>query len=217
MGIAKPSMPWRALLIVGLLASLALAITAFGGSDSSSSSSSSSSSTAATSEGEGEGTTSAGGYDEAKVDAILTAATGPAKWVGPKEPNPALPDKTITLIPTFAAAEGLQLFDEGVEEAAKVLGWKVTLVDGKGTPQGYAAGVNQAITEGADGVVLGAIAPTQIPQELKQLKAAGIPVVDYGTVEEPTEELWLGNISTSPRKPKCWPPRSPRKATAKRS
>jgi ribose transport system substrate-binding protein len=191
MGFARPSMLWKVFLIVGVLASLCVGITACGGSGSSSSSGST---TPATSEGESEGSSSESGYDEAKVEAILTAASAPAKWVGPKEPNPATPDKKITLIPTFAAAEGLQLFDEGVEDAAQALGWKVTLVDGKGTPQGYAAGVSQAITEGADGVVLGAIAPTQIPQELKQLKAAGIPVVDYGTVEEPTEELWLGNI-----------------------
>jgi ribose transport system substrate-binding protein len=180
---------WRILRIpgiIGALVAISVAIAACGSGSSSSSSSSSSSASAESA--------SASSYNVAKVSQILSAATAPAKWEGPTERDPAVPNKHIVAIPTFAAAEGLQIFDEGVNAAAKVLGWQIKLIDAKGTPAGASTAISQAITEKADGVVLGAIAPSQIPNQLKQLKAAGIPVVDYGTVEPPTEGLWVANI-----------------------
>jgi ribose transport system substrate-binding protein len=186
----------RHLVVAGLLLTFVLALAGCGGGGSSSSS--------AGNDSGGSGSSEGSGWDKPKVEAILKEATEPVKWTGPKEPSKAVPGKRIAVIPAFAAAEGLLAFDEGVKQAAEVLGWHETLIDGKGTPQGYSAAVDQAITENVDGVVLGAIAPSQIPTEMKALKKAGIPVVDYGTVEKPTEELWLGNIGLNVPKEAEW-------------
>jgi len=197
-GISKAG---RICLVAQLVLATAVLVTACGGGSSSSSSSSSESTGATENEtkeagGEeeagGEGESTEGG--DAKVEEILSEAFAPAKWEGPTEKDPAAKGKHVALIMTFAAAEGEQLLQDGAETATKAIGWKSTYIDGKGTPQGYEAGINQAITEGVDGVVFGGITPSLVPNGMKALKAAGIPVVVQSNVEEPKEELWLGNV-----------------------
>ena len=199
---------WRlcrmVVLITGVLAA-AFALSACGGGSSSSSSTAETTEaaeateaadTTAASGGESE----AGGGSSAQVESILEAAVAPAKWEGPTEKAPAASGKHIDVILTLAAAEGEQLLQQGAETATKALGWKTTYIDGKGTPQGYEAAINQAITEGVDGVIFGAITPSLVPNGLKALKAAGIPLVIQSNVEEPKEELWLGNVGYNPEK-----------------
>jgi ribose transport system substrate-binding protein len=196
---------WRlcrtVVLVTGVLAT-AFALSACGGGSSSSSGTTETTEAAEAAEttaatgGEGE----AGGGSSAKVGPILEAAVAPAKWEGPTEKDPAASGKHIAVILTLAAAEGEQLLQQGAETATKALGWKTTYIDGKGTPQGYEAGIDQAITEGVDGVVFGAITPSLVPNGLKALKAAGIPLVIESNVEEPKEGLWLGNVGYNPEK-----------------
>jgi ribose transport system substrate-binding protein len=197
-GISKAG---RIAFVAALVLAAAILVSACGGGSSSSSSSTAESSGATENEsseaagGETETEESASGEGtEAKVEEILTEAVAPAKWEGPTQKDPAAKDKHIALIMTLAAAEGEQLLQQGAETATAALGWKSTYIDGKGTPQGYEAAINQAITEGVDGVVLGALTPSLVPNGMKALKAAGIPVVVQSNVEEPREELWLGNI-----------------------
>jgi ribose transport system substrate-binding protein len=199
---------WRlcrtVVLVTGVLAT-AFALSACGGG--SSSSSSTTETTEAVEPAEAAETTAAtggeseaGGGSSAQVDSILEAAVAPAKWEGPTEKDPVASGKHIAVILTLAAAEGEQLLQQGAETATKALGWKTTYIDGKGTPQGYEAAIDQAITEGVDGVVFGAITPSLVPNGLKALKAAGIPLVIESNVEEPKEELWLGNVGYNPEK-----------------
>jgi ribose transport system substrate-binding protein len=201
-GISKAG---RILLVAVLVLVAAVFVSACGGG-SSSSSSSESASTAENESSEtagGESATGeeeAGGEGDAKVEEILAEAVAPAKWEGPTEKDPAAPGKHIAVILTSAAAEGEQLIQDGAETATKALGWKSTYIDGKGTPQGYEAGISQAITEGVDGVFLAAITPSLVPNGMKALKAAGIPVITYSNVEEPKEELWIGNVGYDTQK-----------------
>jgi ribose transport system substrate-binding protein len=197
-----------ALSALAILAMAALVAACGGGSSSSSSSSTEStaateneSSEAAGGEEGGSGEEAAGGEGgDAKVEEILTEAVAPAKWEGPTEKDPAASNKHIAVILTSAAAEGEQLIQAGAETATKALGWKSTYIDGKGTPQGYEAGISQAITEGVDAVFLAAITPSLVPNGMKALKAAGIPVITYSNVEEPKEELWIGNVGYDTQK-----------------
>jgi ribose transport system substrate-binding protein len=189
-GISKAG---RFLLVAVLVLAAAMLVAACGGGSSSSSSSESASTTEnETSESKETDETGEGG--DAKVEEILADAFAPAKWEGPTEKDPAAKGKHVALIMTLAAAEGEQLLQDGAETATKAIGWKSTYIDGKGTPQGYEAAINQAITENVDGVILGAVTPSLVPNGMKALKAAGIPVVVQSNVEEPKEELWLGNI-----------------------
>jgi ribose transport system substrate-binding protein len=205
-GISKAG---RLAFVAAMILAAAILVSACG-SSSSSSSSSTAESTGATEnesseaaggetgeEAEGE---SASGWNEEKAEGVLANAFEPAKWEGPTEKDPAAPNKHVDVILTSAAAEGEQLIQAGAETATKALGWKSTYIDGKGTPQGYEAGIQQAITEGVDGVFLAAITPSLVPNGLKALKAAGIPVITYSNTEEPREELWIGNVGYDTQK-----------------
>ncbi|MBS1862098.1 MAG: sugar ABC transporter substrate-binding protein [Actinobacteria bacterium] len=191
----------RTVVLAAAILAAAIVVAACGGGGSSSSSGTTESESAGGSEAtKSEEASETGSGGEAKVEKILGEAYAPAKWEGPTEKDPAAKGKHVALIMTLAAAEGEQLLQQGAETATKALGWKSTYIDGKGTPQGYEAGINQAITEGVDGVVLGAITPSLVPNGMKALKAAGIPVVVQSNVEEPKEGLWLGNIGYNPQK-----------------
>jgi ribose transport system substrate-binding protein len=168
------------------LAVVVLAVAACGGGGSSTGGSSGDSSS---SSGGGES-----GYDKVAVDKILKEATAPAKWTGPKEADPAVAGKTVALIPVTRGPENVEHLNEAAAEAAQKLGWKTIEIDGKGTAQGWSEAINGAILKHVDAVFLGAIAPTTILNPLRQLKEAGIAALDWGTVEAPTEELWIGNV-----------------------
>jgi ribose transport system substrate-binding protein len=195
----------RYAIIAGFLIALSLLVAACGssgGSSSSAESTASESTPASSGESEESNTepTESSGVEEEEVESILAEATAPAKWEGPTEPDPAAANKHILQLTTFAAATGEIPLREGGEEAAKAIGWKLTYVDGNGTPQGYEAGIQQALNEQVDGVVLNGIDTNLVPKGLKELKAAGIPVVAESNTNEPKEELWLGNIGYNTEK-----------------
>lgn len=187
----KHSVFSRVIALAMLVAALAVGLVACGGGDDTTSGGSTESSSSTESTGGGE---TASGVDQKKIDVLLDEAVAPGKWEGPKEPAPAPEGKSVVFIPTFAAAEGEVLLEEGIKTGAEALNWDLTVIDGKGTPQGYSAAIGQAITQKADAVILGAIDPVLVPEPMKQLKAAGISVVVQSNVSEPTEDLWIANV-----------------------
>ena len=70
--------------------------------------------------------------DNAKAKA--TAATARAdKWEGPTTGPAAATGKTIVYVAGDLKNGGILGVSKGVEEAAKVLGWTVRVIDGQGT------------------------------------------------------------------------------------
>jgi ABC-type sugar transport system substrate-binding protein len=63
----------------------------------------------------------------------------------------------------------------GVEEAAKAVGWSVTKIDGRGTPEGYVNAVEKAISQKVDGIVLVAMPVPLLQAQIEKASAAGIP------------------------------------------
>ena len=176
----------RIAVIVVLLVTAAFVVSACGSSDKSSGSSSTTASKPA-----------ANDLSAAK-EQLATATADVTAFTGPTTPTKATPGKHVVAVDTFSAAEGIKIFHRGFDPAVKALGWKLTTIDGKGTPQGYAAGIGQAITQKADAVVLVAITTSLVTNQLKQLKAAGIPVIAYSNVETPKDGLWVANIGYDP-------------------
>lgn len=192
------------LLMFCLVAGISVLVAACGGGSSSSSSSEpaetaeTEAGTEAEDTGESEG--SEGGGGSAEVEEIIAEATGPAKWEGPTEPDPAAPKKKILFIMTVGGTTGQELVEEGAKPAAKALGWEVSFFHGDGTPASYAEGIAQAITEHVDGVVTSSITPTLVINQMKELKAAGIPAVAISNTAEPVDESWLANIGYNEEK-----------------
>jgi ribose transport system substrate-binding protein len=197
------------LMVFCLVAGISVLVAACGGGGSSSSSSSEPTETAETSEPAEESETveaseqsegSEGGGGSAEVEEIIAEATGPAKWEGPTEPDPAAPNKKILFIMTVGGTTGQELVEEGAKAAAKAIGWEISIFNGEGTPASYAEGIAQAITEHVDGVVTSSITPTLVINQMKELKAAGIPAVAISNTAEPVDEAWLANIGYNEEK-----------------
>lgn len=69
------------------------------------------------------------------------------------------------------------------EEAGKALGWDVTITDGKADPNTAATIIKQAVAAGVDGVGLFTFDCPGIKSALLEAKDAGIPVVNYGSLD----------------------------------
>ena len=129
-----------------------------------------------------------------RVDASMAEVTSSVPTDGPA----AAKDKFVILVPCAQAGEGCAQPAEGAKEAAEAAGWKVQIIDGKGTAEGQGAAINQAVSLKPDGIITFAIDPEGVSGALKTARDAGIKVVassavssdavDFGGI--PTEDLW---------------------------
>ena len=127
----------------------------------------------------GQSASSAGIVAQAKA-AVAKAASANGTYVLPvagPTGNPAVKGKNVFVISCGLAAEACAKPAENVQLAAKTLGWKVTVYDGKFSATGYDAGIRQAIAAKADGIVLVAIDCSNAKGALGAARAAGVKVV----------------------------------------
>jgi ribose transport system substrate-binding protein len=112
---------------------------------------------------------------EAAYQGLYTAppASGPTAQKG----------KEIWVVSCFQALPGCAEPTAGVQEAGKVLGWHVTVVDGKADPSGYTAAIRQAVAAHADGIIGIAIDCAYAKAALQEAKGAGIPTVGVYTYD----------------------------------
>ncbi|MEV6394664.1 substrate-binding domain-containing protein [Streptomyces sp. NPDC051907] len=132
--------------------------------------------------------------------AVQQAENTDASWNGPTSGPAAVPDKTIVYVAQTMTNPGVAGVAQGVEEAAKTIGWKVRVIDGEGTPAGIQAALSQAITLKPSGVVIGGFDPRLTSQQVARAKAAGIPVVGWHAVDSPGPSENAGlftNITTN--------------------
>jgi ribose transport system substrate-binding protein len=78
---------------------------------------------------------------------------------------------------------GCSLPAQSTQQAAKVVGWKVTIFDGKSNPALYAQGVNQAIAAHADAIVLDSTDCNFVKAPLEQARRAHIVVFGYDVID----------------------------------
>jgi len=126
---------------------------------------------------------------------------------GRAEVTPFLPDapidaakvkgKTVWLVqnsltPLVAAVT------DGFEAAAAEAGVEVKVVSGNGSIPDIVSAVAQAVAQKADGIVLFAIPVTAVAAQVKEAKAAGIPVVDTynsNVGEDLSADGFFGHVS----------------------
>jgi ribose transport system substrate-binding protein len=92
-------------------------------------------------------------------------------------PTPVPKGKKLFIITCSSQGVGCVKLSDGIEEAAKVLGWTTTVIDGKGNPQVWNGAIRTAITSKADAIAIVAVPPALVGDGLKRAKAAGIPVI----------------------------------------
>jgi ABC-type sugar transport system substrate-binding protein len=168
-------------LLVGALAVTTLAIAACGSSG------------GASSAGSAGGRDTAGAtIAAAQADlAKFTAEVADSPSITPVSGVSALQGKTIWYIPLGSGVPILNAFGVGMQGAVEKLGLKFHTCDGKFLPTTVASCMNQAVTQGADGVVTGYIDYKLVANAFQNIVSHHIPVLvageanDSGTADSP--------------------------------
>lgn len=114
---------------------------------------------------------------EAVTEAVQAAYTG-TYAAPPTEPTSPPAGLEVWVISCGQAAIGCATVAGGAQEAAELVGWDVTLYDGKlGADNAYATGVRQAVAAGADAIILASIDCAAVRAPLEEAKAQGVTVI----------------------------------------
>lgn len=112
----------------------------------------------------------------ASATELVAAASGEVPF--PElEPVPAAPGQKLFVISPSQSLEGNARMAQGAIDAAKAIGWETVLVDAQFDPVKEAAGVQRAVSEKADAIVLVAMNAAPIISAVKAARQAGLPVV----------------------------------------
>jgi len=121
----------------------------------------------------------------------------------PPSTGPAAQKKGSTI--AYVAADltngGVNTVGKAVTEAGAAIGWKVNVIDGKGSAQGRTSALNQAIALKPAGIVLGGFDATEQAAAIKQATDLKIPVVGWhaGAESGPIASAGLfTNVTTDP-------------------
>ena len=133
---------------------------------------------------------------------VVDAASQPgAAWVGPRAGPRAQPGKRIALVNEDLRNGGILAVDEGVVEAARVIGWSVKVYDSGGTPEGRRKMLADALNSHPDGLIaLGGDAHALLPW-LQPFAERHIPIVGWHVAAEagPVRGTPVAmNVSTDP-------------------
>lgn len=138
--------------------------------------------------------------DEAK--ALVEQRTKPqTEWTGPTSgPKASTDPQTLVYVSGDQSYVSFVNWGRGVEEAAKSLGWKVVILNGKGTVTGTLQAMQQAVASSPTAIITSADA-SAVQKPIEQAIAAGIPVIGIHASAfpgpDPQTQLFA-NITSSP-------------------
>jgi ribose transport system substrate-binding protein len=91
--------------------------------------------------------------------------------------RPAAKGKYVVVISSGQASISSSVPSDAAVAAAQAIGWKVTLLDAALNPANYGNLIRQAVSLGANGIVLDAIDCNAAEEPIKEAKARGIAIV----------------------------------------
>ncbi|ARH89586.1 MULTISPECIES: substrate-binding domain-containing protein [Streptomyces] len=106
-------------------------------------------------------------------------------WHGPTTGPRAVSGKDIVYVAQSMTNPGVAGAASGMAEAAKVIGWRVRVIDGQGTPAGIQAAFSQAITLRPSGIVIGGFDPRLTAQQVARAEAEHLPLIGWHAVDSP--------------------------------
>ncbi|MFL6699921.1 MAG: substrate-binding domain-containing protein [Vitreoscilla sp.] len=111
---------------------------------------------------------------------VVDAAARPApEWTGPRTGPPAQPGKRLALVNEDLRNGGILSVNDGILEAAKVIGWSVKVFDSGGTPEGRRKMLADALQSHPDGLIeIGGDARSLSPL-LQPFADRGIPILGW--------------------------------------
>lgn len=133
--------------------------------------------------------------------ALLTASLPalPAQWDGPTSGPQAQTGKTVMIVASDTSNGGVTSVYRSFESAARTLGWRTDLYNGKGLPGVIRAKLSLAIAQHPDGIVIDGFDAARYQAQIDAASAAGIVLVGWHAASRPgpTEGLFT-NVSTNP-------------------
>lgn len=133
--------------------------------------------------------------------AVSLASRPASRWTGPEAGPPAQAGKTIAVVAEDLRNGGIVGVAQGVREAARAIGWTVSIFDAKGTPAGRAKAFADALESRPDGLVLCGADALENKAALAPFAARHVPVVGWHTGAKPGPipgALVATNITTDP-------------------
>lgn len=125
---------------------------------------------------------SAPAFADAMSDAkavVEKYASKVSTWDGPTTGPKAAEGKTIVILAADMKNGGILGVVNGIEEAAKSLGWTVKALDGAGSIGGRTAAFGQAMALKPDGIIINGFDAIEQKPAMEQAKAANIPMVSW--------------------------------------
>jgi len=144
-----------------------------------------------------------GFLERMKADVKAATAIGGGAWDGPTTGPKAVKNKRIVFVSLTQNSSGEADSARGAQEAAKVLGWQFSIIDGKGNATDSANALQQAIALKPDGIILDSIDLTSNKAALQTAHAQGIVVVSWHATNSPgpvEDAKIFYNVSTPPDK-----------------
>ncbi|WP_176085326.1 substrate-binding domain-containing protein [Martelella sp. HB161492] len=148
------------------------------------------------------GTAAADDMSDAKAF-VEKYASRVSAWDGPTTGPKAVKDKSIVILAADMKNGGILKVVDGITEAAKAVGWKVTALDGAGSIAGRTAAFGQAMALKPDGIIINGFDAVEQGPAMEQAKAAGIPMVAWHAAPAAGPAPDIGvftNVTTDPLK-----------------
>ena len=132
------------------------------------------------------------------VDAALAHQT---QWTGPTTGPKAQSGKFIVYVASDMKNDGVLGVYKGVKQAAKAIGWKLRVIDGRGTVSGRTSALDQALALNPNGIILGGFDAKEQAADLQVAHKRGVPVVGWhaAPVAGPVNGMF-DNITTDANK-----------------
>lgn len=138
--------------------------------------------------------TSSAGQQQAKAK-IDQASQPPTFNAGAAFDMGSLRGKKITVLTSTMAVPFVANIAKGIQEAGAVVGWQVTVVDGKGSVTEWSRVMQQAVAQKVGGVITVGASPAEMQPAVAAAQAAGIPVVDTLTADQSKDPLIPGTFA----------------------
>ena len=133
------------------------------------------------------GVAAAGGPNNvaAAAQAVKTAEALP-HWQTPGAPinMSKLRGKKVWVLTSTLAVPFVADIVKGVQQAAKVAGWHLIVIDGQGDVAKWNNSLAEAVSEHAAAIISVAASPVVMKTEMKKAQAAHIPLIDVLTADE---------------------------------
>src|ERR1700744_2785899 len=132
---------------------------------------------------------------------VAKAAASSVPWDGPTTGPKALAGKTVVVISEDQRNGGALGVSEGLTEAAKAIGWKLTILDGAGVIANRTAAFGQAIALKPDVIIADNDDATEQKVNIEKAANAGIKVLGWHSDVKPGPMAGVPlftNISTDP-------------------